>query len=703
MLNILIGFRCKIYPFICHKVINKSNIFYPTNKIKRNKFKFHTTVLCTFKSPLCKIIFQNGIELIKKGKSYVAICPFHNEKTPSFYVNDEKNVFHCFGCGKSGNLKSFIREFNKKKDSNNFYNLSAYLDKDIINLNKAQKTLTKYNEQSYLFGFSTLILIQIASNYYEKLVDLNKIAKIYIYTRGVSHLTAKFYKLGYSNFSKETLFKLFCNFYINQEKTIESGLIFKKTGIFYDMFQNRIMIPIFNQKGLIVGFGGRLVTNTRFPRYLNSSDSPIFKKSRCSFSENIFLNINIQKPKIGILVEGYMDSIVLVQNGIRFSLASMGTGISKYHLQRMITLNQNKHILFCFDGDLSGKKAAKKNLLNLSQKIKQRKLKISISVIREFKDPDEFSYFKGGFEFTEEIINTTDPGILWLEKLFYYMHEDLAYFVNYITYEMVVILVKMFNNNTLTRYINLFVKIVLREKIQLKLNVQYFFYQFILNVVKTNKETFIFNKKKKNLKLFKNKSSFDLLGLNKNIKNDCINQKKIFFYSFFAVRIGEDIFYNNIGCFFNFFDFSKYTFQTRQNFQMVNSNNNVFADYWDDIFFLRNFNQILVQNIEDYFMKIFNFNKKKFLEIKTTHILLDFLYREITIELLVKKKSLIVKNFGKIRFLEYFIYIYMYSSKKKSKNFSKKKLKIIKMLKKKKIIIEQTNVHILNNKKIQDN
>jgi hypothetical protein len=148
--------------------------------------------------------------------------------------------------------------------------------------------------------------------------------------------------------------------------------------------------------------------------------------------------------------------------------------------------------------------------------------------------------------------------------------------------------------------------------------------------------------------------------------------------------MGEDIFYNNIGSFFFFSDFSKYIFQTKRNFQLSIDIKTIFAGYWDDIFLSRNFELILFQNIDDYFMKIFNFNKKKFLEIKMTNKLLDNLLREITVDVLLKKKISIIKHFGKIKFLEKkFIYIFK-TLEKNSYNYCKKKAKIIKIQKKKK-------------------
>jgi DNA primase len=531
MLNQSFGFKYKSYLLKWQKEKKKVNFLCPVKTLNINRFVFHKNIICGFKISLCKVIIQHEIELIKRGKSYVALCPFHNEKTPSFYVNDEKNIYHCFGCGKSGNVESFIKEIKKKKKLNNFYRLPGQLNTNIHNFNNMYKGLNLYSERTHLFEFSNLILIQIANNYYEKLVQLNVTAKIYFYTRGISPLTSKIYKLGYSNISKETLFKLFCNFYVNKEKTLETGLIHKKSGVFYDIFQNRIMIPIMDQKGLIIGFGGRLVIDTKFPKYLNSSDSPVFKKSRCSYSEYSFVNINIQKPKIGILVEGYMDSIVLVQNGIRFSLASMGTGISKYYLQRTLILNQNKHVLFCFDGDISGKNAAKKNFLNLSQKIKKKEFKISISIIKEFKDPDEFSYYKGGFDFTEDIINSTKPGILWIENFCDYFHEDLTYYINIITIEVIIVLVRMFNGNTLTKHINLFLKIFLKKKFPSKLSTQYFFNRYILYLIKINEEIIISNRKK-NSNFFENKSSIELLESDNISKKNLIIQKKVFFFLF---------------------------------------------------------------------------------------------------------------------------------------------------------------------------
>ena len=703
MFNILFNYKNNYNLFFSKKKLEKFKFFYKFNRSNKNNINFHSSIKYNFQSSLCRVIYQNGIELIKKGNSYVAICPFHLEKTPSFYVNEEKNIYHCFGCGKSGNLQSFIKELEKKKKLNKSFNYSTLLDNNNINFNKFQKKLYKRNEQTYLFGYSNLILIQIASNYYEKLVDIDKVAKTYLYTRGVSPLTAKIYKLGYSIITKQSLFKFFCNFYVNQEKSLESGLITKKAGIFYDMFQDRIIIPIFDQKGIIIGFGGRLVINKKFPKYLNSVESPIFKKNRSIYSEFNFKCINMSKPKMGILVEGYMDSIILVQNGIRFSLASMGTATSKYHLQRALILSQNKHILLCFDQDISGQNAAKKSFLNLSEKIKNKEFKISISLFSTYKDPDDFCYFKGGFDFTEHIINKTEPGIIWIEKFSYYFDKDVTCFLNNIICEIVTLLVQIFNKDSMVKYINIFTKILLREKQQSKISIKYLLNKYILQIKNSDEEMIKNIEKIKILKLLNNKKIIKLFEPKKVIESQFINEKKIFFCSFFLGRIGDDIFHNNFCSFFYFYDYSKYIYEKRRNIRFLKCDCSTFEYYWEDIYLFSKFRQILIENTDEYFMKIFNINKINLKKIKISFELLDNLNKDNTLELLIKKKNATMRILGKFEFFE-----------KKSKNLIecvrkndrfdyRKRIQIFKnYLEKKKLVTENTSLHILHNEKFKN-
>lgn len=665
------------------------------SKIENRSSRFHSNILCHLKSSLCKILIQNGIKLIKKGKSYVAICPFHVEKTPSFSIDDEKNVYHCFGCGESGNLESFIRKIKKESYLKNSANFSIDLQRNNINFNEAGGNFRKYNEESYLFEHNTLILIQIACNYYQKLVAKNKVSKVYFFTRGISPLTAKFYRLGYSCITKESLFKLFFNFNVDLEYIIQSGLFCKKTGILYDMFQNRLIIPIFDQKGLIIGFGGRLIANLKFPKYLNSPDSPVFKKSRCTYSEFNFKIINKFKPKIGILVEGYMDSIVLVQNGIRFSLASLGTGISRYHLQRTFILTQNNHILLCLDCDSSGKEAAKKSFLILFEKNKNIKLRISISDIDKFKDPDEFTYFKGGFAFTNYIINNTKPGILWIENLCYNFNKDIAFFLNSIVYEIAIVLVKIFNNNIADSSMHVFARILLRENSRLTSKIDYFFYKSILQNIKLNKQSNKFNIKR-DFNLFNKKKVIDYFGLQKITRDNFINEKKFFFASFILFRIGQDIFYNNFCCFLHFSDYSKYIFQKRRNVRLLNSNVLTFEHYWDEVFSYREIKEILNENTDEYFMKIFNINMNNLLKVKMTSKSFDNFFKANVIYLLITKKNSMLKDLGKFQFIEKKLTSIFILNKKPLNKCNKKRMAIFENKKKKKgKLINELNAHIL--------
>jgi DNA primase catalytic core len=657
---------------------------------KKNKSfkKFHFNILCRFNSSLSQLISKNGIKLVQRGKSFVAICPFHIEKTPSFYIDDEKGIYHCFGCGESGNFATFIKKIRKNNLAyNRFFEYSV--------IYKNSKYLPIYSEKFYLSSYSTLVIIEIACKYYEKLLYNNKIGKIYFFTRGISFIISKIYRLGYSVTIKNDLSKLFISHGLKYNDIIRSGITTQKSGIFFDIFQNRLIIPITNKKGIIVGFGGRLFIASKSPKYLNSSDSPVFKKNRCMYSEFNLKNLNRIKPKIGVLVEGYMDSLILIQNGIRFSTASLGTGISKHHLQRAVLLSKNNHIIFCLDNDKAGREASKKILLNIANEVKKNQLKISISSLGKFKDPDEFTYFRGSYSFIQLVVNTSKPGIIWLENFFYTSHLDFAFYINYVTYEFVFVLSKFIENKIVVDLLKIFVKSLLGENQIDKIKMNYFFQK---NNLEFNRIVgqMIEQKKKKIYKLFEKKKKINDFKSRYKNENFYSYEKKIIFILLFLNKIGNDISYNNISCLFYFSDYSKFMFQTQKNFSDRVSHISIFEYYWDDFFLDEKNNQIFIKNIDMYFLKNFNINKAKIIETKITTHSIDHNLKQTLVHILIDKRGSLVKNLSKIIFLEKKINSKLDYFQNEIRNSDKKMLIIFLNRKKKKLkLLEQLGLEII--------
>lgn len=246
-------------------------------------------------------------------------------------------------------------------------------------------------------------------------------------------MSNQIFGVGFAPGIKNPVFRIFRKKQISIESVIESGLVRSKNLLkaqklvekkeplyYFDMFKERIIIPIHNQKGVVVAFGGRTIDKKNFPKYINSSDWEIFKKKRILFSQDILKSSHLNRPEITILVEGYLDSFTLFQNGIRFSVANLGIGICSYQLLKSVISNKNSHLLFFLDSDFSGKKAVQNFFWKFKDLFTSNLFRLSVSEIPEYihmKDPDEFSYFEGSFSLTNKILNKSAPALFWIEKL----------------------------------------------------------------------------------------------------------------------------------------------------------------------------------------------------------------------------------------------------------------------------------------------
>nr|UXY87435.1 DNA primase [Cryptomonas sp.] len=685
------------------KISNTKRHVYIIPKFIKSPKRFILRILCKNEYCLSDVIGEYGIKLDKKEKSFVGLCPFHIEKTPSFHVNDEKGVYHCFGCGASGNIESFIKKKGLKLNFSRKKNLFKNYELGI----KEKNFFEKYNERFYLASFKTLILIQIASKYYEKLLDISKMAKIYFFTRGISLLTAKIYRLGYSNANREVLSKLFKNYGFKEEQIIETGLVNRFSGMLFDIFQNRLVIPILNKEGIIIGFGGRLLNNTKFPKYLNSYDSPIFKKNRCLFADYNFSSFNKTKPKISVLVEGYMDSVILMQNGFRISTASLGTGVNRYHLTRAGIIVRNNHVIFSFDNDQAGKKAIQKSFLDRAKKIIKNELKISVSSIPNYynyKDPDEFSYFRGVYFYTIETINNSIPGLLWIEYSFYNFHQDIALFINKIISGSIVILLNFFENLEIDNLANKFFITILRNDSIFKSKISYFFSRNILEhlvgYIDSNEPS-----KKKNFYIFlKNKREYEWYGKINNGNIRFIVEKKLVFLTFFFQMLNEDIYHNLFNCSFCFSKYSGFLFQKYQTIILFDVQMTSYEYYWKEIYLQENFYQVLLQNTDYYYIRILDFQKERLFEMNITSKIFDNILSELTVTTLLSKRIRAAKNLSKIHFKQPKLNECLFPGINDFYNQSKKKLKLFQeQSKKRKILINQIDyqIDLIRNFKIE--
>ncbi|MEC4749336.1 DNA primase [Methylomicrobium sp. Wu6] len=288
------------------------------------------------------------LPLKKTGANFVARCPFHTEKTPSFSVNRDKQFYYCFGCGASGNAITFLMEFNRLDFVEAVEDLAAFVGVDIPRESVSERSSPqKKDDLNTLYQ----LMEKVTAFFTEQLhAKEGAVARDYLRARGVGEQVMRDYRLGYAPDAWQALSGQF-----NKQALLDTGLSIKnETGHVYDRFRGRIMFPIRDKRGRIVGFGGRVLDDST-PKYLNSPETPLFHKGREVYGLYELLKKN-SKPARILFVEGYMDVIALAEFGIDNAVAALGTAASQAHVELLFRFSAE--LVFCFDGDRAGREAA---------------------------------------------------------------------------------------------------------------------------------------------------------------------------------------------------------------------------------------------------------------------------------------------------------------------------------------------------------
>ena len=290
-------------------------------------------------------LIDGFVSLKKKGKEYMACCPFHDEKTASFTVSPEKQFYHCFGCGAHGTALGFLMEYERLDFIEAVETLAQQLGLDV-----PRDTTPEIKDDFQ----ECYILLEQANAYYKKMLRDHQRAIDYLKSRGVSGEVAAKFDLGYSPEGFHNLLNQFKNA-ATEEQLIKIGLIKQnEKGKKYDRFRNRIMFPIKDRRGRVIGFGGRALAD-EIPKYLNTPETPIFHKSDTLYGL-YDARKNKETSESIIVVEGYMDVVALAQNQIFNVVATLGTATTTQHIQQLYRYTQE--VIFCFDGDRAGRDAA---------------------------------------------------------------------------------------------------------------------------------------------------------------------------------------------------------------------------------------------------------------------------------------------------------------------------------------------------------
>ncbi len=335
-------------------------------------------------------IIGDYVDLKKSGNSYKGLCPFHNEKTPSFTVDDRKQLFHCFGCGEGGDVVSFImhKEGLSYIDSMKYLAKKAGIKLDDTKSSTENKILNRYYD----------INKDIMMYFYKNLLT-DKACQIYLKNRGFRSNIVNTFMLGFAKNSWDDLLS-----YVKKKDylldDIENlGLIKKsQNGKYYDKYRNRLIFPIINHYGKVIGFGGRSIDST-MPKYLNSPESQVFKKRYNLYGLNIFKK---QSNKDIILVEGYMDVIGLNNQGIDQAVASLGTSLTSD--QAKLLKRYAKNVYICYDEDNAGIKATDRAI----EIILDEGIKPNIISLEKGLDPDDFVKKYGRDAFIKKMDEASD-------------------------------------------------------------------------------------------------------------------------------------------------------------------------------------------------------------------------------------------------------------------------------------------------------
>ena len=334
-----------------------------------------------FKNDIIDVI-SSYVNLKRHGRNFVGLCPFHNEKTPSFNVYLQSNSFYCFGCGVGGDLITFI----EKIENLSYIEAIRFL---------AQRTGIKMPENDgktqELLSIKTRIFEinrESARFFYERLYsEEGKKALEYLKNRGLSSKIIRKFGIGYSPNSRYEIINYLKKKGFKYEEMINANLVYGKNGLkVAARFFDRIMFPIIDLRGNVIAFGGRVMSDQQKPKYLNTSDTLAFKKSLNLFSLNFAKSDN---DGILILVEGYMDVIALHQAGIKNVVATLGTALTIE--QARIISRYAKEVVICYDSDEAGEKAASRAI----DLLRPTGLLIKVILIPNGKDPDEFVRYYG--------------------------------------------------------------------------------------------------------------------------------------------------------------------------------------------------------------------------------------------------------------------------------------------------------------------
>lgn len=368
-------------------------------------------------------IIGSYVTLEKQGKNYFCICPFHDDHNPSMSVSEEKGLYTCFVCHKTGNVFSFVRDF---ENVSFLEAVKIVASKVGIDVDTGYKETNKYDKHYEI--------VELALKFYQNNLksEDGKKAREYLRKRGITDEIIEEFNIGFASNNFDTITKLLINKGYDEELLIKTGLAARNNTV-YDIFRNRITFPIHNPSGKAVGFSSRIYEDVNEAKYINTKETDIFKKGKILFNYHRAQN-EARRSKYLLVVEGQMDAIRVYSSGIKNVVATMGTALTDDHIKLLKKLNVK--IILCMDNDAAGEKATIQN----GEALSKAGVELSVLRISGAKDPDEYIMSHSKEEFLDAINNSTT---YFDFKLNYYKKdknlnkvEDVSKYINQVVKEL---------------------------------------------------------------------------------------------------------------------------------------------------------------------------------------------------------------------------------------------------------------------------
>ncbi|MGY2946494.1 DNA primase [Thermostichus sp. MS-CIW-34] len=345
------------------------------------------------KADLVEVVAEKVV-LRKQGKNFVGLCPFHNDHKPSFQVSPSKQIYKCFSCGAGGDVLRFVMQTEHLSFAEAVRHLARRYHIPLPTRNPEAQPLGSLDERELSHREKLLEILAMAADFYRHALrsQLGSAARQYLHSRHLSEETLQKFQIGFAPPGWQSLYEYLVNHKRQPVKLLEEAglLVPRQQGSgHYDRFRNRIMLPIFDVQGRVIGFAGRALGESGQPKYLNSPETELFNKSQVVYGLN-FARDAIAKADQVLVVEGYFDVIALHQAGVAYAVAAMGTALTPHQVKILLRYTQSKRLILNFDADRAGLNAASRAIEAIEEQARRGEIELRILTLPEGKDADEF-------------------------------------------------------------------------------------------------------------------------------------------------------------------------------------------------------------------------------------------------------------------------------------------------------------------------